>query len=303
MLGPERPHPVLPAVLDRLGARGPLALISAGWRYDEDRDEPLRAAVGRTVHNLRLYHAFQDIERDAPELAAAHARKQAGLKAAKARYRVAIVKALEAAQDLWHGRPDDRWYRLAVDALRLADALFLEESDRLHRAFAEEARPEAHPAVRAVRARVQDILAGCDTVLIAGGHVGILRNRLQFFGFAEHLAGRRVVAWSAGAMALTDRVLLFHDHTSFGPGTAELLDRGLGLVPGVVYLPHARARLDLADHRTLAILHDRLAPARALTLENGAVLLDGLHPEPGPAAQIGADGRLHPPRAADATGP
>ena len=41
----------------------------------------------------------------------------------------------------------------------------------------------------------------------------------------------RVVAWSAGAMVLTERVVLFHDDPPHGAGIAEVLDVGLGLVP------------------------------------------------------------------------
>lgn len=304
VLGPERPDPQLPTVLDRLGARGPLALVSAGWRYDEDRDEPLVAAVGRTVHNLRLYQAWQDLERDAPELAAAWARKQALLKGVKERYRVVLRHALAVAQELWSPRGSDAWYSLGVRALREADEAFLAEADRLHADFADQVRPDRHPLVRAVQARISDVLAGCDTVLVAGGHVGVLRNRMSFFGLDRMLRHHRVVAWSGGAMVLTDRVLLYHDHTPSGHGAAELLDRGLGLVSGVIYLPHARMRLDLADQRNLAILAARLAPAELITLENGAVLAGGRAPVgvAGTAGRVDRMGLHRPLEAGDATG-
>ena len=56
-----------------------------------------------------------------------------------------------------------------------------------------------------------------------------------------------VVAWSAGAMALTERVMLFHDRAAHGPSHAEFADVGLGWVPGAVLLPHARRRLRVDD--------------------------------------------------------
>ena len=56
-----------------------------------------------------------------------------------------------------------------------------------------------------------------------------------------------VVAWSAGAMALTSKVVLFHDYAPRGSHEAEVFDRGLGRVPGVIALPHARRRLRLED--------------------------------------------------------
>ena len=167
VLGPERPDPILPQVLR--GARGPVALISAGWRYDEERDEPLRDAVGVPVHNLRLYGAFRDIERDAPDLVSAHARKQGALKAIKARYRDAIVAALGGVQRQWTDRrdPASPWFRLAIRHLQEIDALFLAEADRLHEEFASTERPFSHPSVREVRDRIAEALDPCSMVLIA----------------------------------------------------------------------------------------------------------------------------------------
>jgi hypothetical protein len=276
VLGPERPDPILPSVLAQQGIRGPVALVSAGWRYDEDRDEPLRAAVGMTVHNLRLYHAYQDIEREAPDLVAAHARKQVELKRSKEAYRVAISQTLGTLRKLWPGRREtDRvWFDEAVAHLQKLDTLFLAECDRLHAAFHAEVRPDRHPLVRTVYTRVAEVLAGCEALLVAGGHVGILRNRIAFFGIEALLPSRPVIAWSGGAMVLSERVLLYHDHTTFGVGTAEMLDRGFGLVRDVVFLPHARQRLALDDPSSVGILARRLAPALAIGLENGA-WLDG----------------------------
>ncbi len=274
LLGPERPAPALPAVLDALGCKGPLALVSAGWRYDEERDEPLRDAVKRPVHNLGLYAAFRQLEKELPELLSAWTAKQAALRRAKDQYRVAIVPAMRACQALLESRrdPEDPWFAESIAHLQRVDQLVLDEAARLHGAFFESFRPLAHPRIAAQRARMEEMVADCDTVLIAGGHVGVLQNRLSFYGFKDLLAGKHLLAWSAGAMCLADRVLLFHDHTSFGDGIAEYLDQGLGIVKNVVFLPHARERLDLDNADNVQILARRLAPARAVGLQNGAIL-------------------------------
>lgn len=279
VLGPERPSPILPDVLQRLGIRGPVALVSAGWRFDEARDEPLREALGRPVHNLALYERFRELEREMPELSGAYSTKQQALRAAKAQYRNAIVHAHHACAELWEARkdPDCPWFNEAVRHLQSVDALFLSEADRLHATFGGDERPLEEPRVRAQLDAIDAQLAECEAVLIAGGHVGVLRNRLAFYHLGERLAGKHVIAWSAGAMCLTDRILLFHDGTTFGGGTAELLDRGLGLVGGVVYLPHARERLDLENATHVTVLSRRLAPARAIGLQNGGLLIDGRH--------------------------
>lgn len=274
VLGPERPTPVLPSVLTRLGLRGPVALITAGWRFDEPRDEPLRAAVGVTVHNLGLYAAFREIERAAPDLMSAYARKQALVKEARGRYRIAITGAVETCQRLLADKHDyqDPWFRAAVGQLQALDQHWIDHTDRLHRSFEEEMAPKRHRLIRAYRARIFDVLAGCEAVMLAGGHVGVLRNRISFFGLDEELGQRRVIAWSAGAMVLCEHILLYHDHTNFGVGTAEVFDRGLGLLPGVYLLPHARQRLLLDAPDNVAILAQRLAPRVSVGLQNGAVL-------------------------------
>ena len=298
ILGPQRPQANLPRILAELGVRGPVALISAGWRYDEDRDEPLRAELGMTVHNLRLYDAYSEIEREAPDLTRAHARKQAELIRVKASYRLALASTTTALRTLWAERRDPTcpFFTATLDHLRALDQRFLAETRRIHEPFETDTRPRAHPMVRAVRARVRDVLDGCQCVLLAGGHVGILRNRLAFFGMDEALRGRDLVAWSAGAMVLAERVFLFHDHTPGELQPPELLDHGLGLVTGAVFLPHARVRLSLQDADNTALLAQRLAPDRAVALEPGAALTGDLKSWGDPAAggTLGTDGRVYP---------
>ena len=85
-----------------------------------------------------------------------------------------------------------------------------------------------------------------------------------------------VIAWSAGAMALTSRVVLFHDFAPHGSHEAEVYDRGLGRVPGVVALPHARRRLRLDDRARSAVLARRFAEHRLLLLDDGtSAVFDG----------------------------
>ncbi|HNC96903.1 MAG TPA: hypothetical protein PKW90_12315 [Myxococcota bacterium] len=274
IIGPERPDPVLPQLLKRDGIRGPVALISAGWRQDEARDEPLRAALGVTVHNLGVYRAFQEVERHAPELARAYTKKQAELQKLRQGYHDAIVAGLAGCMKLYSNKRDLEcpWFKQAVAHLRDVDALWLAEADRLHQGFEEEVHPFRHRLVRAEIARIADILRGCEAVLIAGGHVGVLRNRMFFFGLDRILRNQRIYAWSGGAMVLCDRILLYHDFTPYGVGTAEVLDRGMGLVPGLWLLAHARQRLNMANHDALAVMVARLGPQRVIGLENGAIL-------------------------------
>lgn len=258
------------------------------------------------MQNLGLYAAFRVLEREASDLVSMYTLKQSTLRRIKERYRMAIVPALAGCRELWARRRDATcpWFQQSIRNLQAVDDLFLVESDRLHREYDEQARPFAHRRVRAELDRLRALLDGCSSVLIAGGHVGVLRNRLAFFGFEEWLRNRRIFAWSAGAMVLTERVVLFHDHTTYGIGLAEILDRGLGLLPGVVFLPHARERLALDDVENVAILAQRFAPAQAIGLQNGALLTpttaDGTSVTftssgvPEAAMRLGLDGALTP---------
>jgi len=104
--------------------------------------------------------------------------------------------------------------------------------------------------------------------VVAGGHVGVLADVLHLFNVAASL-GSPVIAWSAGAMALAERIVLFHDRSAHGPGHPEMYGSGLSVLRGVVPLPHARARLLLDDAPRMAVFARRFAPARCVLLENG----------------------------------
>jgi hypothetical protein len=296
ILGPERPDGALPAVLKNHGVTGPLALVSAGWRYDEARDEPLRAAVPNEVRNLRLYDRFRILEREAPDLTAQYTAKQDAIRRVKDRYRMRVQTGLASASALFSEHRDlgCRWFLQAIRHLRETDELFLSEARALHTKFEQEVRPGEHPLVRREREAVREELSGCAALLVAGGHVGVLRNRCFFFDLGPVLNHRPVYAWSAGAMLMTERVLLYHDRTAYGPGTAEFLDHGFGLLRNTVFLPHARERLDLDNTANLTVLAHRLAPRRVIALENGAVYDGGVYAgTPGAAFALHLDGSLH----------
>ena len=121
------------------------------------------------------------------------------------------------------------------------------------------------------RAAVAGVLGGASALVIAGGHVGVLAEVLHLFNIAAAPLSK-VIAWSAGAMALADRIVLFHDRSPQGPGHPEVYGAGLSLVREVVLLPHAKARLLLDDTQRMAVFARRFAPARCILLETGARL-------------------------------
>ena len=128
-------------------------------------------------------------------------------------------------------------------------------------------------AVRPYHDAIRERLDRCGSLAIAGGHVAVLLNRLRFFGLDVLIPdlldrGGVVAGWSAGAMVLCDRVVLFYDDPPEGPSEPEILDRGLGLIDSRLVFPHARRRLRLDNPERLRLLEARFG--RCIGLDNGA---------------------------------
>lgn len=286
VLGPQYPVPNVGLALKASGApAGPVAVIAAGWRHDESEVEIVERAVGRKCRVVPLYAWFERLEHERPELAARHRQRQQLYRRSAELMRVRRSAALSAVRRLMDmaAHPDELLgpeLAHAVDDVRAIDDQLLNRMDEIAARFPELDRPWAEAPVAELHAQAADILSDASAVLVQGGHVAILLNRMAYFG-VDRLLGeiaasdKPVIAWSAGAMALTDRVVLFYDDPPQGAGDPEVLCRGLGLLPGVVLFPHAERRLRLDDPTRLEILARRFAPDRCLTLDNGAWLRFG----------------------------
>jgi peptidase E len=159
-----------------------------------------------------------------------------------------------------------------VAGLRRLDAEHLRDIERVHTRFEAHWSASRRPVLARQQAELSHLIETAQTVCIAGGHVAVLLNRMRLFGLARLLRRKPVVAWSAGAMALADRVVLFHDHPPQGAGDAELFEAGLGFVHGAVFLPHAATRIALDDAGRVALLAMRFSPANCYTLDDGSLL-------------------------------
>jgi hypothetical protein len=282
LLGPQRPNQNLTEVLATVPGEGPVVAITAGWRHDEGEIEALQRAIGPTALHLPIYRWFDEILAEVPALAEGWRQRQAKIMELKALHRLRLHPAIEALRDVMGrlaagseiARPQFQW---SLDHLRELDQQLLDHAAVIARQHPEVLRPWEHPAVAAVHQRVADSFAGARAILVAGGHVAVLRNRLEFFGVHNLLAqavarGTTAIAWSAGAMCLTERIVLFYDDPPDGEGNPELLDRGFEMVGSLVLFPHCRERLDLLDARRVSLLATRFAPDACIGLENGAWL-------------------------------
>ena len=133
-------------------------------------------------------------------------------------------------------------------------------------------QPWIHPSAQPFHKEIKATLDACDVLLITGGHVAILRNRMFFFGCTQLLqeflnAGKTIIAWSAGAMTLCDQIILYYDDPPEGEGIAEVLDTGFSIIPNSIFFPHAQQRLHLNDQQRVSALAQRFYEYECLTLE------------------------------------
>jgi Peptidase family S51 len=277
ILGPQRRAPDLSSRLAAAGMTGRIAAITAGWQEREAELAALEEHLGQPVQDLRLYTRAEAVFAEDLEYHEAYRARQSALRETQDLYRLQLEHAKAAACELYRAqRPTPALRRAraaAVSALRRLDARHLASIDALHRRFEQQWRSAERPSIARHLTDLKRSVDAASMVLIAGGHVAVLVNRLRLFGMRTLLGSRPIAAWSAGAMALTTRVLLFHDRPPQGAGTAEVFEHGLGLVPGAVFLPHAATRLAIDDRERTALLARRLRPACCYTLDDGDWLL------------------------------
>ncbi len=273
LLGPQRLEPTLADAFDRLEIEGTIAAVTAGWQEREAEVEEMREHVDRPVVNLLLHARGEALFAADPDLAQAYRQRQLTLIELQRLYRLRLHHTLAGAKAMFGLNADPKLLlperKAAITAVRRLDNRHLRSLRKVHLQFENDHRPFSNRAVAAQREELATLLAGCSALAIAGGHVATLLNRLRLFGLLDLAADLPIVAWSAGAMALAERVVLFHDHPPQGAGDAEVLEAGLGLFSDLLPLPHARYRLRLDDPQRVAIFARRFAPARCVALDSG----------------------------------
>jgi hypothetical protein len=296
LLGPQR-RPSVQQVAGGLDPDRPVAVVTAGWQEREGDDAELADLLGGRVVNLSLYARWLDLHEHDREYAHAEREHDVALAELRSLYLGQLDHALRAAYAVaggTEGRP--RWREAALaDALevvRLVDRQHVARVREAQYAFYAAWHPQDRPGIARHRDEVAAILRGAQAVVIAGGHVGELARVLHLFHVEPHLP-QVVIAWSAGAMALAERIVLFHDFVPHGVAQTEVFGEGLGVVPDVVPLPHLRRRLRVDDPVRMSVLARRFAPALCLVLDDGVRV--SLAPDgrpPADARVLTEDGRV-----------
>jgi hypothetical protein len=284
-------------VVRELGLSTPVATVNAGWRERETDDGELRDQLGGRIVNLALHTRWLDVHERDREYAHAEREHDAALDELRRLYLTQLDHALRAAYEVAQrieGRPRLREAALtdALEVVRLTDRQHLARVRAAENAFDAAWHPRERPVIAEHAAEVGRLLGETEAVAIAGGHVGDLARVLRLFDVRRHLP-RVVLGWSAGAMVLCEQIVLFHDFVPHGVAQTEVLDDGLGIVRGVVALPHARRRLRTNDPVRMSVLARRFAPSRCLVLDDAVTVRltedGGL---PADARLLGVDGAI-----------
>ena len=268
LLGAQRFQPSLGTLVSEAGITGRIALITAGWQEREPEVDELSAHLGGDTINLRLHERATAIFHQDRVLSAWHRERQQLLRHLQEIYRLRLEHAFDAERDVaaydcpaeLKAEVDDASIQHIADL----DRWHLDQCQKVRADFDSRFNVDDHHLIRGHKAELQGIIDDCDAVAIAGGHVAVLLNRLKLFDIKSLIGTKPVFAWSAGAMAISDQVVLFHDDGPQGRVARQVLEVGLGMLNDIVVLPEPERRLDLEAADRVRLLSRRFAPAVCL---------------------------------------
>lgn len=295
VLGPQRRTSAARGAVRELMPDGPVTTINAGWQEREAETSELDEVLGGRMVNLRLYQRWRRLQGDDPDYAAAERQLRERLSEQQEIYAIRLEHALTAAAAVARR---DKMPTLR-DAAELDAVAAIQELDRWHLRSVAGIRAEFYAGtaigerdtVAAQRAELGELIGSSAGTVVAGGHVGVLLHVLHIFGLAAVIRPP-LITWSAGAMALSDRVVLYHDRGPSGRQHPEVYAEGLGAYSGVLPFPHPRRRLS-ADPAQMALLARRFSPRICLLLPDGVRIdLRPGHSLPTGSRWVGRDGHV-----------
>ena len=297
LLGPQRYVRTVRSVADERFPEGPVATITAGWQEWEGDDAALDRDLGGRSVNLRIHRRGEEVFEGDPELARAHRTLQRQLRLLKKAYHLRLELAYQAWETLDRATGDEAVLgperEAAFQDIRRLDDRHLERVAEIRADFEGRFRPLERDGVAHHRREIEVRLGGCPAVVIEGGHVPALLNRLRLFDLAPLLRGRTLVACAGGAMVLSPRVVYFHDSPPQGPSRPEAAEPGFGFFTGLVALPDAWNRLALDDPDRVSRLARRFEPDSCVALDGGSRIdWDGEGWRPVSAGHLTTAGRV-----------
>ena len=186
IMGPQEPHNNLPRALKLFCPKGDVAVISAGWRYDECELQNLQRDLGRKIRHIPLYEWFDNLGSVEPELSGLHRIRQRRILAYKRVYQTHLDAAIDSwnkIQVLYKKNPAVYEYdeEAACRKVRAVDQECIDRlahSRRVLRPF----QPWMHESAMPLLEQIAH-LERCSALIITGsrGHF-----RMPFFGLEMH---------------------------------------------------------------------------------------------------------------------
>jgi hypothetical protein len=276
LLGPQPHYASLKRVLRQLPPSGPVALITAGWETEEQQDHEIRQVVEAEVINLKLFARTEKLFQDDPDLIQQLQQRQDELRLVRDVYNERLRRQSKSAHWLFHHQlegidlTEER--ESAIAMMRQLDQQHFQHAQRIIDRYEQKLQTPNRPLVADHRQELQEILGRCGLLLIAGGHVAILLNRLQIFGIFELTPSIPIIAWSGGAMALSERIVFYHDSLPQSLKEAEVLRPGIGLYHKLLPLPDARCRLNLNDRIRIELFSRRFVGFQNVIFDENTIL-------------------------------
>ena len=299
LLGPQRPIVNLGEAIAEAGFEaGSLAVISAAWQEAENDIDDVRHAVGLPLVDLELYRRAEALITGDASIGDAYRARQDRLRQQQRLYRLRLQQLATAAREMLRAEGDHDMIateqRHAVAQLRALDRHHLQCVEAIHGDFETHYSASTVPDIARHVHELRELLAKTDGLLVTGGNIIVLLNRMRLFGMRELIGDKPIIGWSAGAMVLAKRIVLFHDRMPQGEREPELLGAGLGVVPGCVIFPDPAQRLREAEKLRAGLMSRRFAPDTCVTLDSGAFveMRDGRVVRASEARRIGRTGRF-----------
>lgn len=276
LLGPQPEYRSLQQAVQRVGEKGSLAVITAGWQEDEGQDSELDTQLSNQLVDLKLFERSDELFKKDPELIQLLRDRQDELRHLRDAYRIRLDYALTAARRMIVR--DDPLIELepetesAIEMVRQLDRQYFLRTSQICDEYEQRMQVPERPLVVEHRQEISKLLDKASGILISGGHSAIILNRLRLFGILETHLDLPIIAWSGGAMALADQIVFFHDSPPQGPGNAEVLRAGMGVYDQFLPLPDARTRLKLDDACRVELFSRRFNYYQCVILDEQSIL-------------------------------
>lgn len=275
LLGPQRPSANLREVLTAAALpEGPVGVISAGWQEGEGELDDLSQLIQNPLVELNLYHRADNIFSADKAFQSVYRQRQDRLQELQKLYRTRLRHLMIAARQIRRQKVTSGLIAAeqqhAISQVRALDTHLLSSVETIYSQYAEALKPSSSALLTEQIQEIESVLENCASIVIPGGNVLVLLNRLQLFEMQHMIHSRHVVAWSAGAMALSDIIVLYHDRVPLGRRDPEVLGPGLGIVSGHLFLPDSKKRLQVKDRVRISLFSQRFAPVKCVTLNSGS---------------------------------